>query len=150
MDSSTGRNNWGLKLSDLIDWEYQKESTAIVGFVANEQVAIFKVSGGTKCILAMSVDDGSLLWVEKEDSLTQKISHCLAGDLLFTAVSGNESIPYALDCHTGEKVCSDESMKLNFSRCIASDKHILYLSTYFDGIVFDWETPYVSPHKLTA
>tara|TARA_Y100001934_G_C12266365_1_gene732605 strand:+ start:185 stop:1336 length:1152 start_codon:yes stop_codon:yes gene_type:complete len=147
LDTSSGSVIWSFQLRDVIDWEYPEESVVIAGVVTNERVAIFKVRGGAQCIFAVDLSDGALLWLEKEESFTLKIGHCIAGDLLFTKVAGSETYPYALDCYTGETVWSEKSTKRDFAICVASNRHVLYLTTYFDGIAFDWNDPYVSPHR---
>lgn len=146
LDRLEGTVIWHSSAEAAISWDYSKNHTAIASCVSNGKVAVFKVTGNTKLIFAVSVDDGALLWIDKEDSFTQKIGHCIAGDLLFTAVSSEETYPFALDCYTGEKVWSDESHVVDYVVAIAADKRVFYRNTYFQGHVFEWDEPYNSPH----
>lgn len=140
---------WAFSASDFLGEKVPAEyvSLSVGKVLANDKVVVLTVGAAITFTLALSIDSGSLLWLEEESFYSEKINHCIAGDLLFTCYSEGEQMPYAVDCFTGEVVWKSNEPADGVCRCIAFENYVLYAGVYFQGYVSEWGKPYISPKR---
>jgi len=147
LDVVDGGLLWQRHASDFIGSEVSLDSIVLYKALANDKVIVLSIGGSVQCTLALAIDSGDLLWLEEENFYSEKINHCIAGDLLFTCYAEGEQVPYAVDCFTGEVVWKSNELACGVCKCIAFENYILYMDVYSKGYIFEWDKPYISPKR---
>ncbi|MCP5161921.1 MAG: PQQ-binding-like beta-propeller repeat protein [Hahellaceae bacterium] len=143
LNQSDGSLIWQSSISELINYDWVSNPSRLSAPTINGKVAIIENFLERKVVFTVDLTDGRLLWTRD----INLINGCIAGDLFFTSEKSKDTPPIALDCYTGEIVWQADEPFEDAYQVIASGKYVIYLSTYFNGYVFEWETPYISPHR---
>lgn len=140
-----GQEIWSATVNELLGENLSEHQVSLSHPATNGIACVIKNAAAYPCTFCIENETGALLWTDTEES--PKINHCIAGDLLFTSKKGKGATPYAMDLYSGEVVWKSKELFEPAFQSIASGNYVFYLGTYFQGFVYEWDEPYISPHR---